>query len=596
MADKILRSLMIDDSENDVLLIIRELKKGGYHPVYERVETAEAMKKAVTEKEWDVILCDYKMPKFDAPAAISVLQDSKLDIPIIIISGTIGEETAVECMRLGAQDYFMKSSLSRLCPAIARELDEAVLRKKKKMAEDALRQSEEKYRTILENIEDGYYEVDLDGKFTLINDSSCRIHGYTRDEMIGMNKLDYMDKEYSKKLFETFKEVYRTGLPAKRFDWQIIRKDGTKRYIEASVSPLRDSSGKIKGYKGLVRDITERKQAESQREDALNKSRESEDRYKALFDRSLNLIYVIDFKGRLLDANPAALDLFGFNKEDIASINFDSFMDEEQLAIARDMIREIVETGTQKELRELRLRHKDGGNIYVETQGSTIISEGKPFAIQSIARDITERKLAETKLQETLESLKKAVGVTIQVLVSALESKDPYTAGHQLRTAHLACAIAEEMGLVKERVDGIRLAGSIHDIGKLSIPAEILTKPTKLTGLEFSLIKEHSLSGYEMLKHVESPWPLAQIVYQHHERLDGSGYPRSLKGDEIILDARIMAVADVVEAMASHRPYRPALGVDAALKEIEKNKGKLYDDAVANICLKLFRDKGYKFP
>jgi HD-GYP domain-containing protein (c-di-GMP phosphodiesterase class II) len=150
------------------------------------------------------------------------------------------------------------------------------------------------------------------------------------------------------------------------------------------------------------------------------------------------------------------------------------------------------------------------------------------------------------------------------------------------------------MGLAQEKVEGIRMAGIIHDIGKLSIPAEILSKPTKLTNIEFSLIKVHSQSGYEMMKNVESPWPLSQIVYQHHERMNGSGYPRNLKGDEILMEARIMAVADVVEAMASHRPYRPTLGIKAALEEIEKNKGILYDNTVANTCLKLFREKGYQ--
>jgi putative nucleotidyltransferase with HDIG domain len=209
-------------------------------------------------------------------------------------------------------------------------------------------------------------------------------------------------------------------------------------------------------------------------------------------------------------------------------------------------------------------------------------------------RDITERKQAEEKLKDTLESLRKAVNTTIQVMVSAVEVRDPYTAGHQLRSADLARAIATEMGLPQKKVDGIRMAGSIHDIGKLSIPAEILSKPIKLTNLEFSLIKEHSRSGYEMLKDVESPWPLAEIVYQHHERMDGSGYPRNLKGDDILMEARIMAVADVVEAMASHRPYRAGLGIDAALSEIEKNRGIFYDDAVADACLRLFREKGYQ--
>jgi len=208
--------------------------------------------------------------------------------------------------------------------------------------------------------------------------------------------------------------------------------------------------------------------------------------------------------------------------------------------------------------------------------------------------EITDRKQAEEKLKDTLESLGKAVGTTIQVMVSAVEARDPYTSGHQIRSADLARAIAMEMGLPQDKIEGIRMAGSIHDIGKLSIPAEILSKPTKLSELEFSLIKEHAQQGYEMLKNVESPWPLAEIVYQHHERMDGSGYPRNLKGEEICMVARILAVADVVEAMASHRPYRPSLGIDAALNEIEKNRGTLYDKAVVDTCLRLFREKGFQ--
>jgi len=288
------------------------------------------------------------------------------------------------------------------------------------------------------------------------------------------------------------------------------------------------------------------------------------------------------------------LNLFGYKREEIRSLNVASLMDEDQLQLALKIMQEIMETGTQKDLIEFRLRHKDGSDIYVDSQGSAVISNGKPIAIQAIARDVTERKRAEAELQRTLDSLKKAVSATIQVMVSAVEIRDPYTAGHQIRTADLARAIATEMGLPQEKIDGIRMAGSIHDIGKLSVPAEILSKPTKLTDLEFSLIKEHSRIGYEMLKDVESPWPLAEIVYQHHERMNGSGYPINLKGDEILIEARIMAVADVVESMASHRPYRPALGIEVALEEIEKNKGILYDDAVADACLRLFREKGYQ--
>jgi putative two-component system response regulator len=215
-------------------------------------------------------------------------------------------------------------------------------------------------------------------------------------------------------------------------------------------------------------------------------------------------------------------------------------------------------------------------------------------ANEMLQADIEERKRAEEKIQRTLDKLKTAVGATIQTMVSAVETRDPYTAGHQVRSADLACAIAVEMGLPEDKIDGILMASSIHDIGKLSIPAEILSKPTKLSVIEFRLIMEHARQGYEILKGVESIWPLAEIVYQHHERMDGSGYPRNLKGDEILIEARILAVADVVEAMASHRPYRPGLGINSALEEIEKNRGTLYDNIVADACLRLFREKDFK--
>ena len=183
---------------------------------------------------------------------------------------------------------------------------------------------------------------------------------------------------------------------------------------------------------------------------------------------------------------------------------------------------------------------------------------------------------------------------TIQVMVAAVEARDPYTAGHQKRVTDLARTLAQELGLAQETIEGIRMAGSIHDLGKISVPAEILSKPTKLTEIEFALIKAHSQYGYEILKDVESPWPLADMVLQHHERMDGSGYPQGLKGEAILLEARILAVADVVESISAHRPYRPGHGIETALKEIEHKAGVLYDRAVAEVCLHLFREKGYK--
>lgn len=207
----------------------------------------------------------------------------------------------------------------------------------------------------------------------------------------------------------------------------------------------------------------------------------------------------------------------------------------------------------------------------------------------------TERTRVEEELQHTLENLRKAMGATIQAIASTVEMRDPYTAGHQRRVANLARAIATEMGLSKEQVEGIRMAGVIHDLGKISVPAEILTKPARLTQIEFNLVKAHPQVGYDILKRIEFPWPIAQTVLQHHERMDGSGYPAGLSGEEILMEARILGLADVVEAMCSHRPYWPALGVDKALEEISRKKGVLYDPNVVDACLKVFTEKGFKF-
>lgn len=182
----------------------------------------------------------------------------------------------------------------------------------------------------------------------------------------------------------------------------------------------------------------------------------------------------------------------------------------------------------------------------------------------------------EKELEDNLKIMRECLGGIIRAMELAVEKKDPYTAGHQQRVSDLARTIATQMGLPKQNIEGIRIAASIHDIGKIAIPAEVLTKPGRLSQNEFAMIQNHVKVAYEIVKEVDFPWPIATIILQHHERLDGSGYPQGLKDHDTILEARILAVADVVEAMSSHRPYRPALGTDKALEEIEKNKGKLY--------------------
>ena len=459
---KPLKLLLVEDSEDDALLLLRTLKRSGYEPSAHRVQNADELAIALLDSGWDIILCDYHMPGFSGVDAIALLKMMALDIPLIMVSGAIGEETALDCIHRGAGDYIMKGNLARLGLAVERELEKKDMRIKQKQAEDALRENEAKYRTILESIGDGYYETDLDGNFTFFNNALIHIWGYPENELLGMNNRAYTDASTAKRLYEMHNRVYKTGEPGRLFDYEIIRKNGQRRHVQSSFTLLTDATGKPRGFRGIVRDITELKQME---------------------------------KDRL----------------------------------------------------------------------------------------------------ETLDRLRKSLGATINAMASMVESRDPYTAGHQRRVADLARAIATEMKLDINRIDGLRMAATIHDLGKISIPAEILTKPTRLTDVEFMLVKTHSQAGYDILKDIDFPWPIARMVLEHHERVDGSGYPNHLKGDEILEESKILTVSDVVEAIASHRPYRPSLGVDVALEEISRNRGLFYDAGVVDSCLHLFKENRFSF-
>jgi len=321
--------------------------------------------------------------------------------------------------------------------------------------------------------------------------------------------------------------------------------------------------------------------------------KESEERFHSLIENAHDAIYIITPYG-LQYANPSFEKLTGWKKEELCSREFNFLNivhpDDKKLIMEKAKKRGKEEQSSY----EFRIISKDGEERIVE---ATTVSIGKKREAKEmgILRDITVRRMAEQELKKSLERLQKTFEDTINALVSALERRDPYTAGHQKRVTNLAYAIAKEMGLSKEQINGLRFAGLVHDVGKIQIPTEILIKPAHLSKIEFVMIKMHPQIGYEIVEAIEFPYPVAQIILQHHERMDGSGYPAGLSGEDILLEARTLAVADVVEAMSSHRPYRPALGIDVALEEIAKYKGVLYDSEAVDACLKLFKDKMFKF-
>jgi len=456
-----LKVLLVEDSEDDALLILRALQKGGYEVFHERVETAKALEEALEKKTWDIILSDYKLPGFNGLTALSIYKDKGVQVPFIIVSGTIGEDIAVAALKAGAHDYIMKDRLGRLLPAIERELAEAAGRLERRREQEKLRQAEERYRSIFENAREGIYRSTPEGKIIMANRAMATMFGYQSPEEFMADIHDvagqlYVNPQDRTRIIDLIAEQ---GF-VHNYEAQLYRKDRTVFWVSMTMQAIRDQEGRIIYFEGIDEDITPRKKMEEER-------------------------------------------------------------------------------------------------------------------LQSMAR------------------LRKSLGGTVQAISMAVEIKDPYTSGHQKRTADLARSIAGEMGLSPERADFVRMAATIHDIGKIAIPAEILSKPTTLTEIEYSLIKTHAQQGYDILKDIDFPWPVAEVILQHHERLDGSGYPQGLRGEAIILEARILAVADVVEAIATHRPYRPARGIEHALEEIRKNRGILYDAEVVDACLRLFLEKNY---
>ncbi|HHU70387.1 MAG TPA: HD domain-containing protein [Thermoanaerobacterales bacterium] len=454
--DEKIRVLIIEDSEDDTFLILRELRRGGYKPVYERVETESAMRAALSSKEWDLILSDYNMPCFSTYEALSILKESGIDVPFIIVTGAIGEENAVQLMKEGANDYVMKDHIQRLVPVIERELQEAEGRKSRRKTEDLYRKSD-----------------------FVVNASS--------DMMVMINR-NYVYETANKSFYKAFK------------------KNSPEEIVGSSVS-----------------DVWGREIFEQEIKDYL--------------DRCLN--------GEEISTE-MWFDMPGEGRQ-CFEINYIPYCD-------------------------------NNGAI--------------THAIM-VGHNITKRKIVEQELNKSYQKLQKALEGTVHALSTLVEMRDPYTAGHQKRVAMIAQAIAREIGLPEDHVQSIWVASLIHDVGKIRVPSDILSKPGRISKAEFELIKEHPKTGYEILSKIEFPWSVADIVLQHHERMDGSGYPQGLKGDDILLASRIVGVADVVEAMTYHRPYREALGLNAALDEIKKNKGILYDPEVADACIRIFLEKGF---
>lgn len=519
-----------------------------------------------------------------------------------------------------------------------------------RVAEQSLRNSEARFRAMIENSSDITALLDGDGKVRYTSPSIGRVLGYGDDELAGQDVFALIHPDDLPRVKGALARAVENPGLAQHVEHRFRGKDGVWRYLESDGQYFLDHSP-VSGIVVNSRDVTARKLAEDKMRAADASLRKLNRALKTLSACNESLVHAMHEQELLASICQVIVHTGGYRfawvgyaendeRKTVRPMAFageeTGFLDALRFSWAddesgRNPIGEAVRTGIRQGIRNIEetsaallpreealrrgyvsctaLPLRDGdrimGVLAIYASEANAFDEEEVKLLMELANDLTygivalrnqaEREYAMEENRRNAARMQKALLETVEAIGSALEKRDPYTAGHQRQVAKLAHAIAQEMHLPQEAVEGIYMGSLIHDVGKIYVPAEILSRPGKLSDAEFNLIKAHPQVGYDIIKGIEFPWPVAKMILQHHERLNGSGYPQGLKGDEISPEARILAVADVVEAMASHRPYRPSLGLDTALEEISRNRGMLYDPQAVDICLHLFREKGFRF-
>ena len=451
--------------------------------------------------------------------------------------------------------------------------------------------TESLYRAIFKQLGVGVAHTDLDGQFLDVNPKFCELTGYTRRQAL---RLTFIQMRHPDDVEEGLKmrSVLLAGeCSSYERDARLLRRDGRELWVHIATSLVRSGDGSPAHFTSLMFDISEQKRADEER-------REAELRIRQLAEHVREVFFLVDpAVSKTLYVSPAYELVWGRPTASVYAdpLAWTTAVHREDWPRVEAALAEAQATGRMN--CDYRITRPDQSLRWINGRTFPIRDEqGKLYRMAGIAEDITERKRIEADLKRNGAQVERAMYGTIEVIATMGAMRDPYTIGHEERVGEIAAAIATELGFDAHRVEGIRVAGYLHDVGKIGVPPEILGKSRRLTPEEFALVKTHAQASYEILKGVEFPWPVAEMARQHHERFDGSGYPRGLKGGEILPEACILGIADTIEAIASHRPYRPGLGLEAALREIEKNRGKLYEPAAVDACLRLFREKGYQLP
>lgn len=480
----------------------------------------------------------------------------------------------------------------RLFFALGREMTE------QKFLEESLEQAQARMRFMQDISRSSIHPFaagDRKGRILGSNKAFQDMLGYTEEELSVRTWGDLTPVRYKRKDTRRSEAARRTGR-VQGYEKELIRKDGSLVPVSIYIHAVAGENDGEPIHFAFVRDISDRKQAEEH-------LRVEKAYWERLFQSAPDAIAIENFGDlKIVNVNDRFCQFFGYEREETLGRRLSDLVVPETRIHEGDLLdRRSGNVEWDSPMETVRQR-KDGTTVEVAIQ-SVLIRDGEnSLGYYTLYRDIRHVKHTEAKLQDSreqlrlsLERMERAWEQTIMALSNTVERKDPYTAGHQRRVSELAVAVAERMGLPEDRVRGIRMAALVHDIGKINIPTDILSKPGLLGDSELNLVRTHSESGYQILKDIELPWPLADIVYQHHERLDGSGYPLGLRDGEILLDAQILAVADVVEAISWDRPYRPALGVDYALAEIQRLGGMALNEDAVEACRSIIADGSFSF-
>ncbi|MET0012677.1 MAG: HD domain-containing phosphohydrolase [Sedimenticola sp.] len=593
--------LIVDDEASSLRLLAELMTSSGYE-VRASDDPELALDSALSDPP-DLMLLDVRMPGMNGFELCSRLkQDQRTaDVPILFVSSSIDVEDHVEGFKAGGMDYINKPiRREEVLARVRTHLD--LSRKTRQLAEardfleqrveertEELAESEAQFRRLVEKSPDILYRYsDFDGG-SYYSPRVEEVLGYKPEYLLEHPRLwhDCIHEDDLPRVDAAISELFA----GKKFDleYRIRDSEGMWHWFHDRTIEIR-RQGDASIVEGLVTDITRRKHDE---EALLNSQRRLEDAQH--IGRMGN--WEFDVETGTLTWSKEVYRLFGVDPENFTPSQ-EAFLEcvyPDDRDFVDESFRRSMQKGAPHDVIH-RIIHKPDGSVRYINQRITqqLDNHGKIVCLSGTAQDITYRTLAEEAQKKHHQQMQNALHQTVQAIANTIEQRDPYTAGHQHRVAMLAVAIAEEIGLTEDYIEGIKLGGVIHDIGKIHIPAELLTRPGKLSESEFRVLQTHPEVGYQIIKDVQFSWPIADIVYQHHERLDGSGYPKGLKGDQICQEAQILMVADVVEAMASHRPYRPALSIDVALAEIEQGKGIKYNSSAVTACVKLFREKGYQ--